>query len=398
MNLKSTNTLIVAAAVAVALGSAAAAQAFELDKVTARVRAIHISPADKNDPIAAIGVPKDSLDVESKWAPDIDFEYALRPNIGVELLLTIPQKHSVIARQTVLGNNVNLGTVTHLPPTLTGKYYFLTDNFRPYVGAGVNFTWFTSSKLAVPTVGTLKTDSASVGGALQAGFDYSLNDNWSLSFDAKRVWINTDVKLNGTKLTTVDVNPWILGVGIGYRFNRPAPAPLPQKVAVAPPPPPPPAAVAPPPPPPPPPPPRDSDRDGVVDTADNCPNTPAGVKVDARGCEIVITLKGVNFETSSAKLTPDSVAILDQAVAVLKQRAGSQVEVQGHTDSRGKDALNLTLSQKRAESVRAYLVKGGIDAARLTAKGYGETAPVASNDSDEGRAQNRRVDLKFATP
>ncbi len=92
-------------------------------------------------------MPKDGIDVEDKWAPDIDFEYALTEHIGLELLLTIPQKHEVIATETALGPEVRLGTVTHLPPTLTAKYYFLTDKVRPYVGA-----------------------------ALQAGVDFQVND------------------------------------------------------------------------------------------------------------------------------------------------------------------------------------------------------------------------------
>jgi len=128
---------------------------------------------------------------------------------------------------------------------------------------------------------------------------------------------------------------------------------------------------------------------------DACPGTPAGAKVDARGCEIVLTLKGVNFETNSATLTPGSSSILDQAAAVLKQRPNAKVEVQGHTDARGKDAYNLKLSDRRAAAVLKYLVGAGVNAGMLSSKGYGESSPVASNDTEEGRAQNRRVDLKF---
>lgn len=196
------------------------AQAFDASRVTARVRAIQIDPADKSDPIGALAVPADKIDVASKWAPDIDFEYAVSERVGIELLLTVPQKHSVIARETALGNNVKLGTVTHLPPTLTAKYYFGTDKLRPYVGAGLNFTWFTHDNLAVAGVGTLDIDKTSFGPALQAGIDMSLDDRWSLSLDAKKAWISTDVSLGGTQLTTVDVDPWIVGFGVGYRFGR----------------------------------------------------------------------------------------------------------------------------------------------------------------------------------
>jgi OOP family OmpA-OmpF porin len=398
-----------AAVAAVMTAGAPAAQAFDASRVTARVGGIYIVPADNSKPIAALAVPKDAIDVSNEWAPDIDFEYAVTDNIGVELLLTVPRKHKVVAEQTALGPDVRLGSVTHLPPTLTAKYYFATQRIRPYLGAGVNLTWFTRDNLAVPGA-KLDVDDWSVGPALQAGVDVSLNDRWSVSLDAKRAWLRTDVSIaGGAKLTTVKVDPWILGLRFGYRFGaKPAPAPAPVPAAAPPPVPPPdsdrdgvsdandrcpgtPAGA------------RvdavgceiDSDGDGVVDRLDQCPGTPAGAKVDARGCEIVITLKGVNFETDSAKLTLESVAILDEAVAVLKQRPGASVEVQGHTDAQGKDAYNLQLSDRRSRAVQDYLVGAGVNAGMLTARGYGEAAPVASNDTEDGRAQNRRVDLKF---
>lgn len=211
-------TLMLAASAAAVVG-AMPAQAFEPSNLTVRVRAINIDPADKSGAVAAIGLPKDKLDVEKKWAPDLDFEYALSPNWGVELLLSLPQKHEVIARQTALGNNVSLGSVTHLPPTLTAKYYFATGAVRPYVGAGVNVTWFTKDRLAVPTVGTLDVDDWSFGLAGQAGIDFQVNEQWHVSLDAKYAQIDTGVSLGGTKLTTVDVNPWILGIGVGYRLK-----------------------------------------------------------------------------------------------------------------------------------------------------------------------------------
>ncbi len=179
-----------------------------------------------------------------------------------------------------------------------------------------------------------------------------------------------------------------LGAAAGYFLCRekavepPAPAP-----AVAPAPAPAPVAVAP----------VDSDGDGVIDPNDKCPGTPAGVKVNAEGCPEVgatlLSLQGVNFDTDSAKLKAESTSILDQAVNVLNQQVGVSVRVEGHTDSRGSDAYNMTLSDKRARSVVVYLVSKGIDAARLTSAGMGESAPVAPNDSAANMAKNRRVDL-----
>ena len=142
--------------------------------------------------------------------------------------------------------------------------------------------------------------------------------------------------------------------------------------------------------------PLDSDHEGVPDYLDKCPGTPAAIKVDANGCEIEeIVLKGVNFDFNSAKLTPASEAVLDEVVALLKLRPGAPAILGGHTDSKGKHEYNVRLSERRAASVRDYLVAKGIPAGSLTAKGYGETKPIAPNTTDEGRALNRRVTLEF---
>ncbi len=169
----------------------------------------------------------------------------------------------------------------------------------------------------------------------------------------------------------------------------PAPTPAPAPV-VAPPPPPP----LPPPPPPPPRPPVDTDKDGVVDANDRCPNTPAGDKVDAVGCSLTIRLE-VLFDTGSATIKPASYPELDRVITFMKETSPSATGVvEGHTDSQGADAANMTLSQRRADAVRKYLVDHGVAATRLTAKGFGETQPIADNTTKEGRALNRRVVLR----
>ena len=143
--------------------------------------------------------------------------------------------------------------------------------------------------------------------------------------------------------------------------------------------------------------PKDSDGDGVIDAKDECPGTPAGVKVNDVGCpevgEKILSLEGVNFDTNKATFKSESEGILNNAVTVLSDNASVHVRVEGHTDSRGTDAYNQQLSQKRAEAVAAYLTAGGIAAERLSAVGYGESAPVAPNDTAENMYKNRRVDL-----
>jgi OOP family OmpA-OmpF porin len=134
----------------------------------------------------------------------------------------------------------------------------------------------------------------------------------------------------------------------------------------------------------------DSDHDGVVDRLDKCPTTPAGDKVDAEGCSLTIALQ-VQFDTAKATIKPVSYPELDAFVAFMKNVPSARGELQGHTDNVGKAAYNLKLSQQRADSVKAYVVGKGVDASRISTRGYGLTQPVADNKTAEGRAQNRRV-------
>jgi outer membrane protein OmpA-like peptidoglycan-associated protein len=154
--------------------------------------------------------------------------------------------------------------------------------------------------------------------------------------------------------------------------------------------------------------PRDGDGDGVIDALDRCPDTARGTRVDAEGCpvaprpiEIVFTperrsveLRGVTFATGRSRLLPVSHEILDEVARVLLENPDWQIEVAGYTDSTGSAATNERLSRARAAAVGAYLVRRGVPAGRLTARGYGPADPVASNATAEGRARNRRVELR----
>lgn len=139
----------------------------------------------------------------------------------------------------------------------------------------------------------------------------------------------------------------------------------------------------------------DSDADGVVDSQDKCPDTPKGDRVDAVGCSFKdeIRLPGVVFETNSAELKPESIPVLHGAVATLKRYPELGIEVAGHTDSRGSDAYNLDLSARRAATVLKFLQDGGVTN-KVTSRGYGERQPIASNNTEDGRQQNRRVVLR----
>jgi outer membrane protein OmpA-like peptidoglycan-associated protein len=140
--------------------------------------------------------------------------------------------------------------------------------------------------------------------------------------------------------------------------------------------------------------PQDTDKDGVADGADKCPNTAAGATVDADGCPLRLVLEGVTFETGSATLTAGAKTVLDGVAQSLIANTQVKVEVGGHTDSTGSRATNIRLSQSRAEAVVAYLVSKGVPAGRLSAKGYGPDEPIADNKTADGRAKNRRVELR----
>jgi OOP family OmpA-OmpF porin len=152
--------------------------------------------------------------------------------------------------------------------------------------------------------------------------------------------------------------------------------------------------------------PSDSDGDGVLDGIDKCPNTPAGIKVDETGCPVevkkfidtgLITTTAILFDLDKATLKPESKTELDRLGAILIQVPELVVEIGGHTDATGTDAYNVKLSDARAKAVHDYLEANfpQITGDNLVSKGYGESTPVASNKTKEGRAQNRRVEFKI---
>jgi len=139
--------------------------------------------------------------------------------------------------------------------------------------------------------------------------------------------------------------------------------------------------------------PADSDRDGVTDDRDQCPATAAGARVDASGCE-VLEFRTIYFGFDSDVVLQTSRRVLDASAAVLLRHPDVQVEISGYADSRGPEAYNLALSQRRADAVRSYLEQAGVNAARMTARGYGESPPDATNQTATGLAESRRVEIR----
>jgi outer membrane protein len=173
-----------------------------------RVRAVNLDSA--NGDSTGLG-----LTINNKIIPEVDISYFITPQIATELILTYPQK------QTVRSNGADIGSFKHLPPTLTVQYHFTGQGaFKPYVGAGVNYTHLSGVEFSPAVVTALHPSLTkdSFGLAVQVGADYEISKNTYLNLDVKKVQIRTDVKSSGVKAGEFKVDPLLVGVGIGWRF------------------------------------------------------------------------------------------------------------------------------------------------------------------------------------
>jgi outer membrane protein len=193
-------------AVALAAASLVSTTAFAQSKEgpwMVRVRAVNLQSANTDS--TGLG-----LSVNDKLIPEVDVSYFFSKNLAAELILTVPQQHD-LSSKALAGK---IGTVTHLPPTLLVQYHFDAGGFKPYVGAGVNYTRFTSVDL--PAGVDIKRDS--FGGALQFGVDIPLSGNYYLNFDVKKVYLGTDVSVGGANQGGFKVDPLLVALGVGWRF------------------------------------------------------------------------------------------------------------------------------------------------------------------------------------
>jgi OmpA-OmpF porin, OOP family len=260
-------------------------------------------------------------------------------------------------------------------------------------------------------VGYLQTDSQGLGGDRYKGLSFEAGLGYLLPLAIGRYDFGVraegryrhhngqDGRLLDEEKAGVQDTLLNLGVQLPFGLRPPEPKPQPEPAHVV-------EAIAVP----------DSDGDGVADDRDQCPDTPAGEAVDTTGCPPqpppcrppalgervslqgcgtgdVIVLRGVHFESDRASLSAHANAILDEVAAELVAHPQIRVEIGGHTDSQGSAAYNQRLSADRAEAVRGYLLGEAVRAEQLTVRGYGQSQPVADNDSEEGRERNRRVEL-----
>lgn len=195
--------------IALALLAVAASSAAFADQgdIIARARIINVNP-NVSTSGALSGA---SIDVSNETVPELDFTYMITNNIGAELILAT-------SRHEVNAGGSNLGKVSVLPPTLTLQYHFTPQNtIRPYVGAGVNYTRFYDNGLHLGS-NSLDIDQNSWGAALQVGTDIAISKNFFVNLDVKKLWIKTDVSLNGSNLGTLKIDPYVFGIGIGTKF------------------------------------------------------------------------------------------------------------------------------------------------------------------------------------
>ncbi len=152
----------------------------------------------------------------SDQVPEIDVTKFITPNIAAELIAATTQ-HNISLRGSALGTSSGLGSVKLLPPTLTLQYHANpTGTIRPYAGAGLNYTFFYGTKTGGAATSMKYQDH--LGYALQAGFDYMIDEKFSVNFDIKKIFLKTHVQVNNSYTANVRLDPWLIGVGIGYHF------------------------------------------------------------------------------------------------------------------------------------------------------------------------------------
>jgi outer membrane protein len=221
---------LLATSALVAISSPSLAQDFKVKSagdIVIRARGLAVLPQEKgtlnNTSLGNIG----TVDVGNDYIPEVDFSYFFTDNIAAELIAGT-SRHKVKGNLNGLGNSIEIGKVSLLPPTLTVQYHFLPkERISPYVGAGLNYTLFYNEDAAKTAnsagLSVTKTDYKNrFGFALQAGVDVALTGAWSLNLDVKKIFLKTDVtaSVNGALPVTskVTLDPWLVGVGVGYRF------------------------------------------------------------------------------------------------------------------------------------------------------------------------------------
>ena len=192
-------------AIALSMGLANTAIAFEPGDWLIRAGVSGVDPKSEND---------DVVSVDDSTSATFNFTYMMTDIWGLELLLAYPFEHDI-----TLMDRTKIGSTKQLPPTLSIQYHFRpTQKLQPYWGVGLNYTTFSSEKTTGPIEGTRLSLGASWGWAGQVGFDVLMNDDWFFNLDVRYISMDTKATLDGVSLGTVNLDPWVYGAHIGYRF------------------------------------------------------------------------------------------------------------------------------------------------------------------------------------
>ncbi|MFT7560888.1 MAG: OOP family OmpA-OmpF porin [Flavobacteriales bacterium] len=308
-----------------------------------------------------------SREVEDEKGIDLGVGYNINENWALEGWFA--RSTSEMTRD---GSDASVNTFS-----VNGLRYLAEGKTRPFVTIGASRMKFDSDNF-----GSVNETSLDLG----AGIKHYFDNNIVLRGDLIG-------RLSEDRFDDFVIEP-ALRFSVGYAFgqsstrrtpvatpSKPAPAPAAPVVAA----------------------PVDSDGDGVVDVNDQCPGTAEQFKVDANGCELMLseTVKidlNIQFPNNSDEVTDAYISEINEVAAFMRQYTGTVVEVRGYTDDRGKDTYNQQLSEKRAKAVAAKLINvSGIEADRVSAVGFGEENPIADNNTAEGRASNRRVVAEVST-
>ena len=299
-----------------------------------------------------------------------------------------PEISVLYGRDQVAGESGKTGVLTTM---LNGVYEMPTESsVTPFVKAGLGYEWYTNTHpsdydglLLDAGLGMKAEITKQIALKLEALYMYKMNNN---GVDGSNGEVHNVAALAGLTFSfDAKEAPVVAAVAAPVVAAVAAPEPKPEPKPVVVPAPQPAKAAAP----------VDSDKDGVFDPQDKCPDTPAGFKVDADGCPVKATLH-LNFATNSNKVDAAGTAKVAAFASFLKDSSAYKASIVGHTDSTASDVYNQKLSEKRAEMVKEMLIKDGVDASRLSASGKGESQPVASNKTKQGRAENRRIEVELS--
>lgn len=386
---------------------------------------VSVAPAEEANPfyVGVFGgyvIPEDlevdadnesvDVDLDDSWAIGAKFGYII-PQVK---WLAAELEYTYLADQDFDVSGVDGDYSAHnVMANLLFRYP--GGKIHPYAGIGLGVSMATieadgSAILGDDVIeGSIDEDDTAFALQLIAGINFEISENWSADLAYKYFYSEYEFEN-----VDVDAASHLITVGLNYHFGG-------TKEQIAPPPPPPPApepVVEP-----------DTDGDGVIDKLDQCPDTPAGVKVDEvgcpldtdkdgvydyldkcpdtpielkvdkDGCPIKVTINlNVLFDFNKSDLKPQYHEEIKRVADYMKAYPWEKATLEGHTDSKGADAYNEKLSQRRVDAIKNYLVeKFGISADRLTAVGYGESKPIATNDTEEGRQLNRRVQAVMET-